>query len=109
MAEHDTQAPRWDTLHELLARAQQLHLSVSISIHGVPTEDALDWLQHDLLDGIERGAQGNPPTGRMLAGDRHGAGLTEAVVFTEAVWERERRIGRQENEALAELAAEIQS
>lgn len=84
MARQDsTTSPRFDTLHELLTRAQHLGGgTVQLSIHNVPVATALEWLQLGLLDGIEQGAGSNPPTGVMEAGD-HEQGRTSAVVFTD--------------------------
>lgn len=101
----DTTPPRYDSLHELLARAQQLHLTATLTVHGVPTEELLGWLQAGLLDAIEPGASGNPPTGRMASGDWL-TGKAEAACFMEDGAEKVRRIKR-EHSVISELAAAL--
>lgn len=107
MAPQDSTTPaRFDTLHELLAHAQRLGLTVTMNVHGVPTEELLDWLQLGLLDGIEKGAGGNTPTGRMESGEWP-RGKAEACCFMEDENERRRRIEREEDEKIAALREEL--
>jgi hypothetical protein len=80
----DSTTPRFGTLHELLTRAEAEGFSVQLTVHDVTVPVALDWLQRDLLDVIEPGAQTNPPTGVMEAGEQSNGGRTSAVVFTDA-------------------------
>lgn len=73
-------------LHELLARVAALPggFTAVVTLHGVPAETALEWLQLGLLDSIEPGAGGNPPTGkfdRVLNAELRRK--AEAVVFTD--------------------------
>lgn len=109
MARKDDNPARFDTLHELITRAEALNLHVTVNVHNVPSEDLMEWLQLGLLDGIEQGAGNgkhrNPPTGVMESG-RHFQGLVDVSAFMEDDRERARRIKRQEDELLASLAGE---
>ena len=112
MARNDDNNPaRFDSLHELLARAEALGLHVSLNVHSVPSEELLEWVQIGLLDGIEQGAgtaaHRNPPTGTLEGGSHLGGGKTEASCFMEDAAERERRIRREEDAAVAALAASL--
>lgn len=111
MAPKDEVTPaRWDSLHELLARAQQHKLSVTVNIHGVPSEELFDWLQVGLLDRIEQGAGSgehrNPPTGALESGS-WGEGKAEVSAFMENAIERDRRIRREEDARLEEVRREL--
>lgn len=107
MARKDDNPARFDSLHELITRAEALGLHVTINVHSVPSEELMEWLQLGLLDGIEQGAGNgkhrNPPTGVLESGS-HFAGKAEANCFMEDEAERKRRIARQEQELLDGLA-----
>lgn len=105
--ENESTAPRYSSLHELLSRAEELGLSVQLSVHSVPLEAHIEWLQLGLLDAIEKGAAGNPATGKMESGAYPG-GKASAVVFTEDEQERRRRIRREEDAAVDELAESLE-
>lgn len=73
-------------LHELLARiaATPGRFTAVLTLHDVETETALQWLQDGLLDKIEPGAGGNPPTG-VLERELNDSPRrkVQAVVFTD--------------------------
>lgn len=71
-----------DKLFEILALAREHGLHVEISLHNVPVPLALDMVQDGLLDAIERGAGGNPPTGRYEGKGKDDQRVS-AIVFTD--------------------------